>query len=571
MKNKKTSPAGKKGYEHPMSLVGLVVVTLLVYAASLSNGILNWDDNKYLLESPYLQDLSFNGIKAIFSNFYMGNYHPLTSLSWAIEYSLAGFNPKLYHATNLLLHVLNTLLVFYFVRRLLKDHWAGVLAALIFALHPMHVESVAWIAERKDVLYTFFFLYSLIFYLRYAESGKQADYLVSIVFFCLSLLSKSAAVVLAPVLFVLDYFLQKKLNARLLYEKIPFFALSVAFGLLALASQGKAMEENFAPQFPILQRLLIVCYNFDYYLISFFVPFKLSPLHPYPVNPGNPLPLLFYLAPILPLLLAGIIYHFKKYRILLITGLAFFLLSLSMVIQLIPVGRAIVAERYTYVAYIGLSIVIVSFVLRQLRSGKTKPRLGKRAPILVLIMGLLIFAFISNVRLSVWKDSDSLFSDVIEKYPEDAWAYYNRGLTRFFKQDMDGAIEDYSKSLALKPDNTVCWFNRSLAYANKQDFPNVIKDLNAALKLNPDYVDALKNRGNAKAGLQDFQGSVADYSKALAIMPGDTGILMNRSISYYNLQLRDKTCADLAEAKRLGSIKALGMMAELCRDEASTR
>lgn len=565
MKPKTQKSAGQPRFIHPLSLAGIAIVTLLVYSGSLSNGILNWDDNKYLLENPYLHDLSFNGIRAIFSSFYMGNYHPLTSLSWSIEYALAGFNSKVFHVTNLLLHTANAILVFYLVKRLLKDHWAGVLASLLFALHPMHVESVAWIAERKDVLYTFFFLFSLIYYLRYKETARVSDYVIAIVFFVLSLLSKSAAVALAPVLFILDYFLQRKWDARAFYEKIPFLALSVAFGLLALASQGKAMEEDFAPQFPILQRLLIVCYNFDYYLLSFFVPFKLSPLHPYPVMPGSPLPLLFSLSPLLPLLLIIGIYFAKDYRRLLISGLTFFLLSMVMVIQLIPVGRAIVAERYTYVPYIGLSIIVVAFALKWMRSKSQMTDFLRVAPLLIIIFSLFVFAGISNARTRVWKDSDSLFSDIIKKYPGDAWAYYNRGLTRFYKQDMDGAIEDYSKSLSLKPDNTVAWFNRSLAYANKQDFQRVIKDLDKALTLKPDYVDALKNRGNAKAGLKDFPGSVEDFTKALSINPADTGILVNRSISFYNLQELDKACSDLAEARRLGSVRAVGIQAEICR------
>ncbi|MEI6577249.1 MAG: phospholipid carrier-dependent glycosyltransferase [Bacteroidota bacterium] len=566
MKPKTKEQAKKPGYLQALSLLALVISCILVYSLSLSNGILNWDDNKYLFENPYLSDFSLKGIRAVFSSFYMGNYHPLTTLSWMIDYAMAGFKPGWYHFSNLFLHTFNTILVFFLVKRLFKDHWTAFLTALLFAFHPMHVESVAWISERKDVLYAFFFLCSLISYLGFNESRKRSSYIWSLLFFLLALLSKSAAISLAPVLLLFDYFLQRRFSWQTIYEKIPFFFLAITFGIIALSSQGIAMDESFAPHFPIWQRFFIVCYNLDFYLLSFFVPAILSPLHPYPMVPGSSLPVLFWLAPFILFTIGIAIYFLKKYRQLLVFGLLFFVLTIAMVLQFIPVGRAIVAERYTYLPYIGLSVILVVFVLKWARSKSSAAGFYRFVPLGILIAGLIAFAGISNARVTVWKDSNSLFSDIIKKYPNDAWAYYNRGLTRFYANDNDGAIEDYTQSILLKPDNVVAWYNRSLAYVNKQDFPHVINDLDHAIELKPDYLDALKNRGNAKASQKDYLGSIIDYSSALKIHPADTMVLVNRSLSYYFLNDLEKACADLTEAKRLGSKKAVGMSRDICKN-----
>jgi len=556
-------------WQQPVTMLVLAVLTLFVYGGATANGLLNWDDNFYITDSTYLKDLSWAGIKDIFSAYLVGNYHPLTLLSYALEYAVAGrIDPVLMHTTNILLHALNTTLVYVLGKRLLQEHWGGVITALLFALHPMHVESVAWIAERKDVLYTCFFLLSTLAYLRYAE-GKNAGALVaSLVFFTMALMSKSAAAALAPLLFVLDYWLGRKLTVRLVLEKLPYFALAIGFGIVALSSQAGAMQENFAPHFPLLQRPLVVGYALAFYVVRFVFPYGLSAIHPYPIDPGEAITPFVGPAIGVVLVLGSILwfaYRDRRYWRLTVTGILFFLITLAMVLQFLPVGRAIVAERYTYVPYIGLSLIVARLVVDAWRSGAGRSSWMPYLPAAILAITLIIFTGITVQRITVWKDSFSLFADMLSKYPEDGLTHYNRGLTNFYQKNYKASITDYDACVKYKPDCAPCYFNRGLSYKELGDMQKVIRDMDLAINYRPGYADAFRNRGNAKAMLQDYPGSIADFTTALGYTPQDTNILVNRGLSYHFSTDPENACSDWRTAAQVGSRKAAGLVRDQCK------
>ncbi len=213
--------------------IAIAAFTALLYLHSLPNNFTVFDDDVYIINNPFLKDFSARGIWAIVTSFYSSNYHPFTTLTWFFEYNLFGLNPLPFHLVNTALHVLNTWLVYKLAANLSGRQVTAAVVALLFGVHPMHVESVAWISERKDVLYAAFYLSSLLVYLRYTAQGyRQKDYVGTLLLFGASLLSKSAAVTLPVLLLAIDIYKGRKMDARAITEKIPFFVLSVVFGII---------------------------------------------------------------------------------------------------------------------------------------------------------------------------------------------------------------------------------------------------------------------------------------------------------------------------------------------------
>src|SRR5262245_20673443 len=263
----------------------VVVTTVLCYRPSLDNGFTNWDDDLYVTRNPAIRELTPSRLLHMATRPVAFNYHPLTVLSLALNYAASGLDPRSYHATNLLLLVVNSVLVFFFVFQLTKRRAeAALMAALLFAVHPMHVESVAWVAERKDVLYTLFLMLALIAYLRYVEqpARRRPDLVATFVCFALSLLAKPAAVTLPLLLFAIDYYVRRPWTRGVLLEKLPFVVLAIAFGLVTLRIQSAFISVGGLEALRAPEKLLVACYGLVAYLVKAIVPYNLSAVHPYP-------------------------------------------------------------------------------------------------------------------------------------------------------------------------------------------------------------------------------------------------------------------------------------------------
>src|SRR6185503_16318220 len=260
-----------------------------------------------------------------------------------------------YHWLNLILHLANTALVFVFVRKLSGGRfWTTVVTSLFFGIHPMHVESVAWIAERKDVLYALFYLLGLIAYLRYVEKRRPGWLAATWIAFALSIASKPAAVVFPLTLFAIDYFRRRPLRWGLVLEKVPFLVVSVAMGILTVSAQSSVGAVAAPEQWTLVQKVLFACYGTVMYVVKLFVPFGLSAIYPYPTVKGAPLGPEFYVAAaVVMLVLPVILFLFRKNRAVMF-GLAFFFINIVLVLQLFAIGQAVMADRYTYLPYIGL-------------------------------------------------------------------------------------------------------------------------------------------------------------------------------------------------------------------------
>ncbi len=539
-------------------LGGVLLITLILYIPSLFNDfIVNWDDGGYIHEHELVHELNAENIGKIFHplTFYKGNYHPLTTFFYAVEYSLVGENAFLYHLNNLIFHLLNVWLVFWLVRLLSKRTELAAFVALFFGIHPMHVESVAWISERKDVLYAFFFLLAAISYYFYLtrEEKKTRNYLLAVVFFFLSLLSKSAAVALPGVLLLIDYLIRRKLSFKLLLDKIPFIILSLTFGILAVMSQDeKGAIQDLGPLYTPVERVFLVSHNIVMYLYKMFVPTGLAAMYPYPPHIDGHIPVLFYICGGIVLLMAAVLIWTKRFGRMYIFGMLFFLVTIALVLQALPVGGAIMAERYTYIPYIG-SFFMIGWTYSQVWRAR-EGLLRKLKPFVhILVAAFAIFCFVlSWQRISHWKNGEVLFTELIKTYPNLPFGYNNRGYMYYrWHENHARAEADFSKAISIDPTYYQAWGNRGVLYYNTQRYEEAIRDFSEALKLKPDDEGSLIGRANTYSTVQKFDLALPDYNNYLPLKPDDAKAWMWRGTALFNLGKTEEAMADFEHAHLL--------------------
>ena len=539
-------------------LIAVLAVTCIIYIPSLFNGfIVNWDDGGYIHEHALVHELSWDNFLTIFNptTFYKGNYHPLTTFFYAIEYSIVGLNPFLYHLNNLIFHLLNCYLVFIFIRRLSKRIELAAFVALFFGIHPMHVESVAWISERKDVLYTFFFLISCLYYMSYLEKEekKTRNYVLAVLMFFLSLLSKSAAVALPGALLLIDYFQKRKWSWKLLADKIPFVLLSMTFGIIAVFSQAeKGAIQDLGPLYSPFERVFLVCSNIVMYLYKMFVPLDLAAMYPYPPRVDGHIPYFFYISGLLVTMLILVLIFSRRYGRQYIFGFLFFIVTIALVLQALPVGGAIMAERYTYVPYIGIFFTLGWLYTDAWKS--VKPVWIRMRPFLhVIVIGFAVFCSVLTwQRIADWKNGEILFTKLIKVYPNLPFGYNNRGYLyyRWFKNN-EKAEADFNKAISIDPAYYQALGNRGVLYYNTQRYEEAIRDFSGALKYKPDDDGSLIGRANTYSTISKFDLALPDYDLYLKIKPEDTKAWMWRGTALFNLQKTDAAMADFEQAERL--------------------
>ena len=493
----------------------LMLFTFLLYTKALVNGITNFDDDFYIVNNPYLKDFSWNGVNAIFSSFYQANYHPFTTMIYFFEYNWFGLNPLPYHLLNVLLHVLNVFLVFKFVERLSGKQMTALIVAVLFAVHPLHVESVAWISELKDVLYSCFFLLSMLVYLRYMKSGFQMrDYWASLLLFLASLFSKSAAVTLPLLLIAIDIYKGRKLNTKSILEKLPFILLSLLFGVLTMLSQkaqGSINVQMFT--FNPITRFFFLTSAISFYFIKLILPFGLSSMNYYPILHNGILPWQYYASILVIFFVIWFTFRKSPIRKEITFGVSFFIISISVMLQIISVGSALTAERYTYISYIGLFYILGQWIT-SLASGQRK-----NTVIGILCFLILVFSVQTFARISVWQNGNTIDEDIIEHNPNVYIGYWMRGNLKRTQSDFQGALQDYSKAIKLDPFSDDSYYNRGNIYDRLGDPKSAIPDYNQAIKLNPKLADSYNNRGWAYFETGDSIAALTDIDKAISINP----------------------------------------------------
>lgn len=519
----------------------IVAITFIAFYPSLKNGFTNWDDDEHVTENIAIRQLSWPNITKIFTTYYVGAYIPLTIFSYALEFHFFKLNPQAFHTTNLILHLFNCLLVFWFFRFLTKKDWASFAATLLYAVHPLRVESVAWISERKDVLYAFFYLISLISFLYFRKKGKIAYIIVSFFAFLFSLLSKPMAVTLPIVLLLLDYLENRKFDKAIFIQKAPFFVIAAIFLLIGILSQRSDVAVGNRDLFTIINTIIIACHGMLFYIAKTIIPTNLSCAYLYPESLGNSLFAIIIVLIVMALAALVIISLRRTKKIAF--GSIFFLVGILPVLQIVPVGQA-VAERYTYISSIGLFYLLaegIGWVYQKTYMSRQTMRICLSALLGAIIIVLSILTF---YRCQIWKDSITLWSDCLKKYPDAPIGYLNRGVAYLSKREDKKALDDFNQALALEPVYKLAYNNRGNFYYNNGEYDKALTDFNRALEIDPNYAKALNNRGLVYYSQADLERAIADFNQALAIDGNYLKALNNRGLAYYSQEEYDKAIAD---------------------------
>ncbi len=544
---------------HKLVLTAVLVLTLIVFSNVFQNEFLvNWDDDGYILNNPTVQKLDKQHLQSIFTDYHMGNYHPLTTVVYAVMFYNFKLNPEPYHILNVWLHIANIVLVFFIIYKLMGRSAPALICSALFAVHPMHVESVAWISELKDVLYTLFFLGSMLLYLHFNSSRKMVFYLLSLLLFVLSLLSKSAAVVLPVVLLIADYMQQRKPDLKSLMYKLPFFALSVLFGIIALKSQD-AQAQHLTPDYSFFNAFFVASYGLLFYIFRFFVPLQLSAFYPHPAN-TDVLPLMYYLAPLILVVVAFVFFRLIRDRRMLIGGLAFFVVTVALVLQFFPVGGAVVADRYTYVPYIGLALLVAVFIEKLQLEIKGKTLLINS----VFIAVILGFSLLSYSRNTVWANGITLFDDVIDKQPQAFYAYHSRGIAYYYKGNYTASLRDYDKAIALNNNYGLTHYNRGLTLMMLKQNEEALKSFSRTIELIPTHDQAFNDRAIAYYNLNNYIDALKDYNTCLTLNPANARAYYNRGVTSLRLNDLSSACTDWHKADSLGVSQARDLWIKYC-------
>jgi tetratricopeptide (TPR) repeat protein len=558
----------------------IAILTFLFYSQTFRFDFVNWDDYVNIYEN---QNVVHFNVKGIFSEHIMGNYNPLANLTFALEYMIVKDNPKLYHINNAILHIVCTLLVFIFMKNLGLSFWASFLVSLLFGIHPMHVESVAWITERKDVLFTTFYLLSLLYYIAWRRNRKLALYLASILLFILSLMSKIQAVALPLSLLLVDYWFDKKLSWKTLANKIPFLFLSLITGLVGVYFLQKHGSLDVGASLPLLQRLFIGSYSYMVYIIKSIVPYQLSAFYPLP----GKLTSIYYLSMIPALAIAlGAVATYKTNRIFTF-GILFFTVNIMFMLQIIGAGAGFIADRFTYIPYIGLFLLYAFWVEHLFDRYQNLKIL-----LITIITGYLMIISVQTVKqIKVWENGETLWMNVIKKQPyailgyNNLANYYNQndehdkalkylnmsikmqplqadvlkdmGKIFHIKGDLDKALENYNRSISIDPDNTEVYANRGAVFGSKGEFENAINDLTKVLMEKPENTNALSNRGFAYFQIKEFEKAIADYREYLQLKPGDAEIINLTGLCYAGLKDFDRAILQYDSAIQIEPAKGL--------------
>ena len=568
--------AAKAAPRSPVLIAALVaIVTFIIFLPALKNEFVNWDDDEYVYENPFIRSLDARLFKSAFLGFRAANWHPLTWISHAVDYALWGLNSAGHHLTNILLHALNTFMTVFLVARLLEssnkastgdnrsapflnDRTILISAAatgLLFGLHPLHVESVAWVAERKDLLCALFFLLSLTMYVKYigllpggpgqrvsAASFLTAPYLFAIGFFILSLLSKPMAVSLPLVLLILDWGLFRRIRSAgtfgtVLLEKLPFMALSLISAGLTLSAQKAGEAFQALEILPLSTRLLVAAKSLVAYLGKMMAPLHLSPFYPYPGPREVSLLSFEYFLPVV--LLIGItafcVVSARKRRLPLSVW-AYFVITLLPVLGVVQVGRQSMADRYTYLPSLGPFLAAgLAAALMYEKAGSAKQRgLSLRiAGAAGIVAALAALSYATIQQIGVWKNGLVLWNYVIEQEPGRVpVAYNNLGNLYASKGRLDLAIQQYRTALRLKPDFAEAQNNLGLAYASQGRIDTAIAQYRAAIRLKPDYAGAYNNLGNIYSSQGRLDLAMQQYRTALRLKPDFAEAHYNLGFAY---------------------------------------
>lgn len=499
----------------------LIVTTLAVYWQIRNHEFINYDDHEYVIENSYVKrGLTWEGISWAFTATHSMNWHPLTWLSHMLDCQLFGLNPGMHHVISLLFHMANTILLFLVFRRMTGALWSSAFIAALFALHPLHVESVAWVAERKDVLSTFFWLLTMWTYSWYVERPGIKRYLPVLLFFIMGLMSKPMLVTLPFVLLLMDYWPLKRFRLkggfsngfRLVREKIPFFMLAAASSVLTFLVQQGAGAVRPLDTLPLGIRIANTLVSYVSYILKMIWPYKLTV--PY-LSPGMLPGWQVAGAGILLLAISWGAVRAARRHPYFAVGWFWYLGTLVPVIGLVQVGIQSMADRYTYVPLMGLFIIIAWGIPELVRGWRHKKTvLGISAVLILLVLSATTWA-----QVQYWRNSITLFQHAVDVNADNFMAHSNLGNAFLDKGDTERAAEHYYEALRIRPHYELVHNNLGNIMAGQGKVEEAIRHYSEALRIRPDYALSHYNLGVMLEHEGDLDGAIERYSEVVRIRP----------------------------------------------------
>jgi Tfp pilus assembly protein PilF len=539
----------------------LSVLTLALFSPAIGYGFVNYDDAAYVYENQHvLQGLNGSGIKYALTTCDIGTWAPLTWLSYECDTTVQGPRASSYHLTNLLLHAAAGALLFVVLRLMRQSLWASVTVAVLFLVHPLRIESVVWIAERKDVLCALAWMLGLIAYWSYAQKPNTRRWFVVFLCFIAGLMSKMMMVTFPFILLLLDFWPLNRLDLngatpwkdvrRLIFEKIPFFGGII----LTLFISGSALHSRgafSARPTEGLNDLLRVPENYVFYLGKFFWPARLSVLYPLA---DVRLKTASLCAGLLVVVTLAILWQARQ-KPWLIVGWLWFLGALVPVVGFVSFGDFVVADRYTYLPSVGIAWALVAWAdhaLRRYVSGRW----------IATAIVALACAGATAANLPRWRDSLSLYDAALRIGPHYV-TYNNRGAALLKAGETQAALADFESAIRLNPNYSWAYNNRGSVLSDLGHYEEAISDFEKAIELNPYCADAYDNRGNALARKGEPEKALTAYARSLELDPNSSLCYNNRASAYFQLKRFPEAIADIESCRRLGGQPHPGLVQAL--------
>lgn len=554
-------------------LLFLLVIAFMIplaYWKVFHAGFISWDDKEVLVGN---RDVHHFDWKAFFSKHYVGNYAPVTMISFAIDWFLFKANPVWQHTINLVFHFINVVLIFRLSKLLLNDSWKAFLISVIFCFHPTQIETVAWVAAKNNLVYAVFFLLAFIFYVRYHQEKVKRFYVYAFVLFILSTLSKPSAIAFPLCLFAIDYVLGIPFSLKTIWNKIPFFIVALIIGIVTIYTRTEDKFITYDHAYTIPERIGFAGYAIFFYFYKFLIPIHLSVVYPYPQDKW---PAIIFGYFILIVFISLVIYLLRNKKYPVIGAIGLIIANLILVLQFIPFGEVIAADRYMYLTLLGFALLLVF-------SLKWSEKVLKYVSLFLLIS----YSSITFFRVAVWQNSIALYSDIIDKYPDSFLAlnslgaeymlqgntnqaylylnkaigiapayykgYYNRGLLNAQNHQMQEALNDLTKAIdyhKLKS-NVKAYVARANVYYTLKDFPKAMADAQKALALDPENIKACYLLATCYDDLNQLEKALTLYHQCLKWNPEEPLFYMRRAICYGKLQNFKACLADLDTAIQL--------------------
>ncbi|HUI46967.1 MAG TPA: tetratricopeptide repeat protein [Nitrospirota bacterium] len=513
----------------------LLVITFMTYFQITGHDFISYDDPAYITENVHVMNgLNYNSIKWAFTSVGISYWHPMTWISHMVDYQIYGSNPFGHHMTNIIIHTLNTLLLFYLLYYSTKQYWKSLFVAAVFALHPLHVESVAWAAERKDLLSTFFMMLTLLFYSASVINKNRRFYVLTILFYILGLMSKPMLVSLPLVLILWDYWPLDRYSTHdvrtvdLIREKLPFFFLALLTSLITYYAQLKVGAVMGIDSAPFFLRILNALSSYMNYIYKMFWPQHLAVIYPLTHNISV---IQGIISGLLLLGISTIVYRYRKSHHYLTTGWVWYLITLLPVIGIVQVGSQSMANRYTYTTQIGLYIMIAWSIANLLEKYQYKYLISSFAGIIV-ISALTVSTWI---QLTYWMDSITLFNHAAHCVDNNYIAYRMLGDNYGKIGNVQAAIASFTEAIKIEPNDSKAHEGLGVALIEQKRYEEAMYHLSTAIALNPQNDNAYYNLGVVLAYNHRYEDAIYSYMQSLRINPEKKGARANIGAALFHL------------------------------------